>query len=91
MQYFQELEEFLKNNRRSTLLIGATITTFLFLYSYHLDRQVEIQKHNVDVYYKSLTCSDLPISNESSVEECEEAIGSFMMWETGFFSRGDSE
>src|SRR3989344_1020208 len=84
-----KLEEYLKTNRRSKILFAGIFATGLVLaslYSAYLDRQVAIRSHNLDVFYKSLTCDDLPIQGDSSVDACEQAIGRFIIEETGLFS-----
>lgn len=83
-------ERWLKENYRTKLLIGAVITTVVVVgvawCSAYKDRQVAIRSHNLDVFYKSLTCDDLPIAGDSSVAECEQAIGTFMIEEDGLFT-----
>ncbi|MEX1997645.1 MAG: hypothetical protein WEA04_03140 [Candidatus Andersenbacteria bacterium] len=50
-------------------------------------RQVAIRNHNLDVFYKSLTCDDLPLKGDTNVAACEQAIGKFMWQEEGLFTR----
>ena len=45
--------------------------------------RVAVRSHNLDVFYKSLTCDDLP----TDVKACELAIGKFMLPEGGLFTR----
>jgi len=88
------LENFFRNNKRSTQFLGAALgviissvlVTGFVLYSAYLDRQVEIRKHNLDVFYKSMTCDDLPLKGNTSVSECEQAIGRFIIKEKGLFT-----
>ena len=88
MNLLHGLEEFLKHNRRSTLLIGAVITTALLLYSAHLDRQVAIRNHNLDVMAEIMRCSKHESVNS---DDCEMTMGKFMLPETGLFTREEQE
>jgi hypothetical protein len=89
------LEEFIKHNKRSTefivavvgLAVSVVFGSFLLFWSAHLDRQIQIRSHNLDVFYKSLTCDDLPLKGDTNVEACEQAIGKFMIEEDGLFTR----
>ena len=49
--------------------------------------RVAVRSHNLDVFYKSLTCDDLPLKGDTNVTACEQAIGKFMLRERGLFTR----
>ena len=81
-------EKWLKENKRTKYLIGWVIVAgVLAWYSAYLDRQVAIRSHNLDVFYKSLTCDDLPLKQSMDLAACEQAIGHFMLPENKLFTR----
>jgi len=53
--------------------------------------QVEVRSHNLDTFYRSLTCDDLPLDSETSVAACEEAIGGFMLRERGLLTTNNEK
>ncbi len=49
--------------------------------------EVAVRSHNLDVFYKSLTCGDLPLGSDTNEAACEQAIGEFVLPEDGLFTR----
>ncbi len=41
----------------------------------------------LDLFYKSLTCDNLPLKGDSNVTKYEEGIGKFMIQGKGLFTR----
>ena len=73
-------------DRRDLWLILAAIAVAIFAVSVRTDYhryQVAVRAHNLDVFYKSMTCDDLPVD----VTDCEVAVGRFVLPETRLFTR----
>ena len=45
--------------------------------------EIMTRNHNLDVFYKSMTCDDMAVD----VEACEMAVGGFMLPDGGLFTR----
>ena len=72
------------------LVILAAIAVGLFAVSVwvgYREHQVAVRTHNLDVFYKSLTCGDLPLGSDTNEAACEQAIGEFVLPEEGLFTR----
>jgi hypothetical protein len=78
-----------ENYRIIKLTIGVVAVTLLAIGVWTLWdlRQVAIRSHNLEVFYKSMTCDDLPLKNETTVAACEQALGRFMIKEYNLFTR----
>ena len=77
-------------DRRDVWLVLAVAAVVLYgisvLMQYRL-HEVAVRSHNLDVFYKSLTCDDLPLKGDTNVAACEVAIGEFVLPEMGLFTR----
>ncbi len=51
------------------------------------EHQVAVRSHNLNVFYKSLTCGDLPLGSDTNEAACEQAIGEYVVPERGLFTR----
>ena len=63
--------------------IAAVIIYALATGVAYKQHHLAVRAHNLDVFYKSLTCDDLP----TDVTRCQTAIGQFMIPESGLFTR----
>ena len=82
--------EWMIERYEQVLMILAAIAVGLFAVSVWLDyheHQVAVRSHNLNVFYKSLTCGDLPLGSDTNEAACEQAIGKFMLPEDGLFTR----
>ncbi len=71
------------------MILGA-VAVALYAVSVWLEyreHQVSVRSHNLDVFYKSLTCGDLPLGSGTNEAACEQAIGEFVLPEDGLFTR----
>ena len=75
--------------RVSVLILGSFgLLVFVLLVWVNTWRyDVAVRSHNLDVFYKSLTCDDLPIGDGLNTAACEQAIGEFILPELGLFTR----
>ncbi len=77
------------DDKRAWIMLAAAAVG-LYAASVWLDyreHQVAVRSHNLDVFYKSLTCGDLPLGSDTNEAACEQAIGKFMLPEEGLFTR----
>ena len=66
-------------------LVGVALLGLIAWLQYR-QYQVMVRNHNLDVFYKSLSCDDLPLGGGTNVAECERAVGTFMLPESGLFT-----
>ncbi len=75
--------------RVSVLVLGSfgllVLVLLVWVNTWRYD--VAVRSHNLDVFYKSLTCGDLPLQGDTNEDACELSIGSYMIPETGLFSQ----
>ncbi len=77
------------DDKRAWMMLAA-IAGGLFAVSVWVgfrEHQVAVRSHNLDVFYKSLTCGDLPLGSDTNEAACEQAIGEFVLPEDGLFTR----
>ena len=75
--------------RVSVLILGSfgllVLVLLVWVNTWRYD--VAVRSHNLEVFYKSLTCDDLPIGHGSKTAACEQAIGEYVLPQMGLFTR----
>ena len=69
------------------LAVGAVALLAVGVFVEYRQGQTAVRAHNLDVFYKSLTCDDLPLKSDTNVAACEKAIGEYVLPEAGLFTR----
>ncbi len=75
--------------QRAWLMLGAVAVGLyaVSVWQDYREHQVAVRAHNLDVFYRSLTCGDLPLGSDTNEAACEQAIGEFVLPEDGLFTR----
>lgn len=68
------------------LLVVIVLLSLLVWVEYQ-ENKIRVRAHNLNAFYLSQTCGDLPLGGDTNEEACEMAIGEFMLLEKGLFTR----
>jgi hypothetical protein len=75
---------------RQLIITGAAVVLILLVFNSWILwawRLVAIRQLNLQAFYYSQTCGDLPLGSQMNEQKCQEAMTKFMWPETGLFTR----
>lgn len=71
----------------SYLLAAIVGLLFVLLLVEFRENKITTRAHNLNTFYLSQTCGDLPLASGTNESACQESIGEFMLRESRLFTR----